>query len=266
VDPLKAALRDPSAVVRTGAASALGALGRDAKGALVPLQDARGREKDARALAVMDAAASRITRGEPPAVEDGPVVVKSDAADMVRVRALRAAQAAADRGDGGGASGDVANTRAVGGPGGSVFGSSLRVNTAGKTAHVGLGGLRVTTRPWETSAVALSSLEALWKASDSDRFGKAVGEAIELRARPGYAVGGLVVHATRVVEGLQVLFLKVLEGDRLDPEDGYLSPLVGAATTKPVLLAGDGRLVSGVHGRHGEVIDALGLVVVRPRR
>jgi hypothetical protein len=250
--------------VRTGAASALGALGRDAKGALVPLQDARGREKDARALAVMDAAVSRIQRGEPPAVEDGPVVVPSDAADMVRVRALRAAQAASDRGDVPG-TGETANTRALGGPGGQVFGASLYRTAAGKVTHVRLAGLRVTTRPWETIAVGVSSLEALFDGSESERFGKAGGGSTEMRARPGYAVGGLVVHASRVVEGLQVLFLKV-DGDRLDAEDGYLSPLVGSATAKPVLLAGDGRLVSGVHGRHGEGIDAVGLVVVRPRR
>ena len=80
-------------------------------------------------------------------------------------------------------------------------------------------------------------------------------------AKPGYALGGLIVDADRFVTAVRVLFLRV-DGDKLDPNDSYESAWIGRPTGKPTSkLAGTGARVLGICGRQGVILDAVGLVM-----
>ncbi len=96
--------------------------------------------------------------------------------------------------------------------------------------------------------------------------GKAGRFRAESLARDGYAVGGAIVRGSTRLQGLALIFMKI-DGDRLDTSDAYLStwlggaPPVGEKDPATVLwLGGDGRVITGIHGRHGADIDAFGLL------
>lgn len=83
-----------------------------------------------------------------------------------------------------------------------------------------------------------------------------------LLARPGYAVGGLRVDAKRFVNALQIIFMRLEPDGRLDPADRYTSPWIGFPTgRKPKTIGATGDTVIGVHGRHGAILNAVGLVM-----
>jgi hypothetical protein len=88
------------------------------------------------------------------------------------------------------------------------------------------------------------------------------GTEIDVMAKPGYAVGAIVVKPGDTVDGFRVVFMRV-RGKNLDPSDSYESQWMGGmgggAETK---LGGDGKPVIGIHGTSGTNIDSLGLVLL----
>ena len=89
------------------------------------------------------------------------------------------------------------------------------------------------------------------------------GERYEVRAPEGFAVGGLYVKSGTRVDGFAVVFLKRTE-EGLDPSTARVSRWIGGTDGgKPVLLGGQGFRITGVHGRRGAEIDAIGLVETR---
>ncbi|OYV86712.1 MAG: hypothetical protein B7Z73_11280, partial [Planctomycetia bacterium 21-64-5] len=85
-------------------------------------------------------------------------------------------------------------------------------------------------------------------------------KAAGARAKEGYAVGGIIVKAGLLVDGLSIVFMRV-KGDALDPSDSYESEWLGGmggnAKTK---LAGDGRAVIALIGRYkGTELMGIGL-------
>jgi hypothetical protein len=93
------------------------------------------------------------------------------------------------------------------------------------------------------------------KQSQSTLFQRAV-------AKPGYAVGGVVVKSKRLVNAIELIFMKQKPDGTLDPSDSYTkwigSPDVGEKETK---LGGSGRKVIGLHMRTFGGIYAFALVL-----
>lgn len=84
-----------------------------------------------------------------------------------------------------------------------------------------------------------------------------------VEARPGYAVGGLVVKTGWAVDGFKIVFMRI-RGQALDPADKYESAWFGGCGGTPeTTLACDGKPVIGIQGRGGDGLDAIGLVEAR---
>ncbi len=82
-----------------------------------------------------------------------------------------------------------------------------------------------------------------------------------IRAKPGYAVGGLLIDAPEFVSAYAVVFYAMNTDGTLDPEDQYTSEWVGIRSKEPEKsLRGDGRRVIGIHGRAGAILNAVGLI------
>jgi hypothetical protein len=91
------------------------------------------------------------------------------------------------------------------------------------------------------------------------QYGKAPEKPVVVKAKPGYAVGGLTGKGGLNVEGFSVTFMKVA-GDALDPKDQYPSEWVGGMSGgKEKKLGGDGRPVTGLHGLESGPGDLAGL-------
>ncbi len=79
-------------------------------------------------------------------------------------------------------------------------------------------------------------------------------------AKPGYAVGGMEVRTGLHVDAVRVIFQRLTEEGRLDPDDAYESPWFGGGGGGEQSIVGTGRPVVGIHGRSGDWIDAIGLI------
>ena len=91
----------------------------------------------------------------------------------------------------------------------------------------------------------------------STLFGKKVAEAPD-----GYAVGAIRVWATEVVNGMQLVYMRVKSDDSLDTNDTRESEWLGRPPEGTVkTLSGNGKRLCGLYGRKATVIDALGIVI-----
>lgn len=68
-----------------------------------------------------------------------------------------------------------------------------------------------------------------------------------LRAKPGYAVGGIKLQTGLSIDGMSLIYMRI-DGDKLDPHDQYESKWVGSVGDRPKLLGGSGHLVIGLRG------------------
>lgn len=96
-------------------------------------------------------------------------------------------------------------------------------------------------------------------------FGSRNSEVHEVLARPGYAVGALIIRASPTrARGFRVVFMGV-DGGRLDSGRHYESGWCGADSGPEELryVGGVGKFSVGIAGRSGAHIDALGLVITR---
>ena len=73
------------------------------------------------------------------------------------------------------------------------------------------------------------------------------GVAVRLEARPGYALAGVIGRGTDRIDGLRLLFMRLVDG-RLDPRHQYESRWVGnrGNSDSEMVLAGDGRAILGL--------------------
>lgn len=130
-----------------------------------------------------------------------------------------------------------------------------------------LVGLRHTTIVWAGHRI-IRSLQPLFLVDGEIRGGEVLGrpngEPRETLAKPGYAVGGLLVRAGHRVDGFALVFLRTA-GDRLDRSDVHTGPWIGGrGGGEERILGASGRVVAGICGRHGADLDALGLLVRAP--
>lgn len=81
-------------------------------------------------------------------------------------------------------------------------------------------------------------------------------------ARAGYAVGAVNVQAGSYVNAIQLVFMRVKDDGRLNPEDSYTSPWIGVrGKGRPRTLTGNGDPIIGISLREGIVCNAFALVV-----
>lgn len=141
---------------------------------------------------------------------------------------------------------------------------------ANKSASYGAAG----GRPFEFAKDAKPVLGFAYRMGQWDRHpsiamirpffetGEPAGFPLSVRAKDGYAVGGIHLETSPYVSGIRVVFMK-LDGNRLNPGDQYLSEWIRAENVQgeaqgPILS--DGKLVIGIHGNAGAVTNTLGLI------
>jgi len=155
---------------------------------------------------------------------------------------------------------EVRRTAIVGGGGGGAFEARAPEGAL-------LVGVRGTTISWAGHEI-VRSLQPLYRLDgeehEGDVFGYANRTVVEALAKPGYAVGALLVKGGHRVDGLRCVFMRV-DGDRLDLSDVYTGPWIGGrGGGAEELLGGSGRPVVGLVGRCGADLDAVGLLELGP--
>lgn len=116
------------------------------------------------------------------------------------------------------------------------------------------GGVKLVGAVRPIYRVGDDLVEGAWR-------GRPTGEPTEVLARPGYAVGAIHTRTGLLLDGLQLVFMRI-KGNGLDPDDTYDGPWLGNTTGGgPASLSGAGRRVLGLQGRAGNELRALGLLV-----
>ena len=86
--------------------------------------------------------------------------------------------------------------------------------------------------------------------SKGKQYGTNLSHVVTLKAKPGYAVGGIIGKAGLTMDGMLVIFMHVTPDGKLDPQDSYRSDWVGGKGGGPeTLLGGDGTPVIGIIGK-----------------
>lgn len=147
------------------------------------------------------------------------------------------------------------NTAEVGGQGGAPF------------AELGGSGALLIGFRASIGGNQLQALRGIYRLGERVNDGPSHGvtrhELREILAKPGYAVGGVKAKGADRVTAFNVVFMKV-KGPMLDPADSYESGWLVGDGNGAATLGGDGYPVIGLIGRHGNDLDALGLIQFKP--
>ncbi len=99
--------------------------------------------------------------------------------------------------------------------------------------------------------------------TEGDWHGRGDTQEVVLVGRPGYAVGAIRTRTGLLLDGIQLVFMRV-RGSALDPKDSYTSPLYGnPGGGQPTEVNSAGRPVVGIQGRATAEMHALGLVILK---
>ncbi|UCG48724.1 MAG: hypothetical protein JSU94_02895 [Phycisphaerales bacterium] len=138
-------------------------------------------------------------------------------------------------------------TETVGGTGGSAF---RNVDSQGRPVI----GVQFALGSW-AGGKHVSRLTPLFDRSRATRPNT-------ILAKEGYALGAIHVRAGEFVDAITLEFMKLNDGASLQLSDSYKADTIGSATSGTAkTITSDGRLIVGLHGRRGAMIDAIGLVV-----
>lgn len=114
----------------------------------------------------------------------------------------------------------------------------------------------------------VKSLRPIYRTAQGDQVsGELLGSSggfqqRTLVARPGYAIGRVIANGGRRLVGFRLVYMRIMEDGRLDPSDRYESSWVGGHTPYPdMVIAGDGRKITGLRGWAGTDIDGMTLLV-----
>ena len=125
--------------------------------------------------------------------------------------------------------------------------------------QVGLG--KFVKRP------VIHSVQPVFLTEHGEVLGKQYGtfdsDPVVIKAKPGYAVGGITVKAGLGIDGFSVTFMRI-KGDVLDSSDTYTSDWIGGkGGGRETLLTGSGVSVRGVFGRVNpqNKLGGLGLIL-----
>ncbi|HEY3788936.1 MAG TPA: hypothetical protein VGL71_08780, partial [Urbifossiella sp.] len=72
-----------------------------------------------------------------------------------------------------------------------------------------------------------------------------------VKAKPGYAVGAILIHAGGSLDGFKPIFMRITETG-VNPKDSYDGPLLGGVGGIEETLGGDGNFIVGLRGRSNE--------------
>lgn len=153
------------------------------------------------------------------------------------------------------ASGKPTKTAHCGGSGGADF---EELAPAGAV----LVGLKWSAKG---SGGRMKHLQAIYRLGDTTTKGNGFGSTDsggELIAKPGYAVGQVILQSSDRLDGFKLVFMRQA-GGRLLPGDSYESPWVGAPLKGESKTIGDGSPVGGVFGKAGGEIDGFGLILLK---
>jgi hypothetical protein len=110
----------------------------------------------------------------------------------------------------------------------------------------------------------IKSIRPIYSSQDGDVHGKPHELLVRIEARPGYAVGGVIVRHGQRVDGIKLIFMRIA-GDTLDRQDSYESAWFGGhGGDREATLGGNGNLIVGICGRATHDLHALGLIEYRP--
>jgi serine/threonine protein kinase len=98
--------------------------------------------------------------------------------------------------------------------------------------------------------------------------GRPAGQAFTVKAKPGFAVGGMTIHGGGLLDGFSITFMRI-DRKGLAKDGSYNSDWIGGPGGGEEVVAGDGSWVIGICGRKMEDREnnkpgGLGLVVLRP--
>jgi hypothetical protein len=86
---------------------------------------------------------------------------------------------------------------------------------------------------------------------------------VTLKAKEGFAVGGITAKVSGRLEGLAITFMQT-QGLTLNPRNAYSSPWAGSqANGAEVRLGGSGSPVVGIAGKLTNVVEAISLITMR---
>jgi len=126
-----------------------------------------------------------------------------------------------------------------------------------------LAGLRIAITS-DSTGPGVEAVEPVYQTPiglrNGRRFGQGRAPLVDVLARDGFALGGLVVHGHDGVTGLQAIFLRINADGTLDAGTRYHSQLYGRPSDAPQQLGVDGRAVMGIVGRVGPDLRAIGLI------
>ncbi len=114
----------------------------------------------------------------------------------------------------------------------------------------------------------VKAIRPIYRTGDEETLGKQYGtapkNAVVVKAKEGYAVGGMTVRSGLVVNGLSVTFMRVVAG-KLNPSDSYQSDWVGDRTGgSETTLKGGGKSVIGIVGNASDTeCTGIGLLLER---
>ena len=114
-------------------------------------------------------------------------------------------------------------------------------------------GVSMGAAKWR-GQMRLSSIRPLFNRDRSHLKNEAI-------APEGYAVGAIRVAATEVVNGVQLIYMKVKDDGSLDPANTRESKWFGKKEGAVGLASGKGQRLCGLLGRKSTVVDALGVVM-----
>ena len=138
-------------------------------------------------------------------------------------------------------------TETVGGKSGVVF---RQVDSQGRPVI----GVQFVLRSWEGKKY-VGQLTPMFERSGATRPNT-------IFAKEGYALGAIQVWASKFVDGIKLVFMKLNDDTGLQLSDSYEADTIGSATASTAkVITSDGRIIVGFHGRRGAVMDAIGLAV-----
>jgi len=178
-------------------------------------------------------------------------------------RPTPAASAPKAAGSAAAAAGPKAKTPTVVGGNGPLFGGAPFVKDVAPDGGLLVGLEVVIARPYRDELVR--SVRPIYRVGEKEAFGKqfgtALGSPMSVKAKPGYAVGGIAAKARNVCDGFSLTFMRVVDG-KLDPADRYESEWVGWNGGVPaVRVESDGTPVVGFVGRANDK-DVTGIGVL----
>jgi hypothetical protein len=117
------------------------------------------------------------------------------------------------------------------------------------------GGVLIGFFAGEDDGGHVGFLQPIYLTAQGEKVGKAYGVVRQpvqcLKAKAGYALGGVNMRAGIVIDALTLVFMKV-DGERLNPVDGYMSATIGGQGGAPKGVASKGELLIGMHGNTSE--------------